>query len=42
MLGIAPGLPAEGETKGPRGDTYHALVNVLGVIPKTPVFDTAT
>jgi hypothetical protein len=42
VLGIAPGLPGEGETKGPRGDTYHALVNALGVIPATPVFDTAS
>jgi hypothetical protein len=42
VLGIAPGLPAQGETKGPRGDTYHGLVNALGVIPKTPLFDTAT
>ena len=42
ILGVAPGLPAQGETKGPRGDTAHALVNLLGVIPQTPVFDAAT
>ncbi|SCK51822.1 Protein of unknown function [Variovorax sp. HW608] len=42
VLGIAPGLPTEGNTKGPRGDTYHGLVNAVGVIPKTPLFDTAT
>ena len=42
VLGIAPGLPAQGDTKGPRGDTYHGLINGLGVIPKTPVFDSAT
>jgi hypothetical protein len=41
VLGVAPGLPQEGETKGPRGDTWHALVNAAGVIPKTPVFDVA-
>jgi hypothetical protein len=41
ILGVAPGLPAEGETKGPRGDTYHWLVNGLGVLPKTALFDTA-
>ena len=41
ILGIAPGLPGEGETKGPRGNTYHWLVNGLGVIPKTALFDTA-
>jgi Protein of unknown function (DUF1302) len=42
VLGISPGLPPEGETKGPRGNTYHALINGLGVIAKTPVFDAAT
>lgn len=41
VLGIAPGPPAQGETKGPRGDTAHGLVNVLGVLPKTPIFDAA-
>ena len=41
VLGIAPGLPEEGETKGPRGDTLHALVNALGVISDTPLFDSA-
>jgi hypothetical protein len=42
VLGIAPGLPGEGDTKGARGDTWHALVNVLGTLPKTPLFDSAT
>jgi len=41
VLGIAPGLPEQGETKGPRGDTYHGLINAVGVVPKTPLFDTA-
>jgi hypothetical protein len=41
VLGIAPGLPGEGETKGPRGDTWHALVNAVGTVSKTPVFDSA-
>jgi hypothetical protein len=41
-LGVAPGLPAQGETKGPRGDTWHALVNGLGTIAQTPLFDSAT
>jgi len=41
VLGVAPGLPAEGETKGPRGDTWHALVNTTGVVPKTGLFDSA-
>jgi hypothetical protein len=43
VLGIAAsGLPAEGETPGPRGDTYHGLVNLLGVAGKTMLFDAAT
>jgi hypothetical protein len=42
VLGIAPGLPDQGETKGARGDTWHALLNVLGTLPKTPLFDSAT
>ena len=42
VLGIAPGLPAQGETKGPIGDTAHGLVNLLGVIPQTALFDAAT
>ena len=41
VLGTAVGLPAKGETKGPRGDTMHGVVNFLGIVPKTPVFDTA-
>jgi hypothetical protein len=41
VLGMAPGLPERGETKGPRGDTYHGLINGLGTIAKTPVFDSA-
>jgi len=35
--GVLPG----GETSGPRGDTANGLVNALGVIPKTAVFDAA-
>ena len=42
VLGVAPGLPAQGDTKGPRGDTWHGVVNALGTIAKTPVFDSAT
>jgi hypothetical protein len=37
----AAGPIASGTTPGPVGDTYHGLVNVVGLIPKTPVFDTA-
>lgn len=43
VLGVSPtGLPDDGETSGPRGDTYHALVNVLGLIPDTALFDQAS
>jgi hypothetical protein len=41
VLGVAPGLPSPGDTKGARGDTWHALVNAVGVVSRTPVFDTA-
>jgi Protein of unknown function (DUF1302) len=34
--------PGEGETLGPVGDTMHGLVNLVGVIADTPVFDSAT
>ena len=42
VLGVAPGLPGQGDTKGPRGDTWHGVLNALGTIAKTPVFDSAT
>jgi Protein of unknown function (DUF1302) len=42
VLGVAPGLPAEGDTKGAKGNTIHAVVNALGTVAKTPVFDQAT
>ena len=42
VLGVAPGLPGQGQTKGARGDTVHALVNGAGAIARTPVFDQAT
>ncbi|HKY90878.1 MAG TPA: DUF1302 domain-containing protein [Nevskiaceae bacterium] len=42
VLGISPsGVPERGETTGARGDTAHAVVNLLGVIAETPVFDAA-
>nr|WP_220635599.1 DUF1302 domain-containing protein [Georgfuchsia toluolica] len=41
VLGVALGLPSKGDTKGPRGDTYHGLVNALGTIASTPLFDAA-
>ena len=38
VAGVLPG----GQTAGPRGNTANGLVNVLGVIPKTALFDAAT
>jgi len=42
VLGVAVGLPERGETKGARGDTWHAVFNALGTVAKTPVFDSAS
>ena len=36
------GVPTQGDTFGPRGDTMHGLVNLLGAISKTPLFDAAS
>ena len=41
VLGVAPGLAGDGETKGARGDTWHGVLNGIGLIPKTPLFDQA-
>jgi hypothetical protein len=46
-LGLPPGsyvtaLPDSGDTAGARGDTVHGVLNFLGLVNKTPVFDTAT
>ncbi|MBL8421155.1 MAG: DUF1302 domain-containing protein [Dechloromonas sp.] len=35
-------VPGEGQTTGPRGNTIHGLVNAVGIVPDTPVFDGAT
>jgi hypothetical protein len=42
VLGYAPGVPSQGDTNGPRGNTWHGLFNALGTISKTEVFDAAT
>jgi len=41
---IMPGTPkpAEGETYGARGNTHQFVINFLGLISKTPVWDTAS
>jgi len=45
-LGLPPGsytttLPDSGGTAAARGDTSHGVLNFLGLINKTPLFDTA-
>lgn len=35
-------IPGSGDTAGARGDTMHALVNFLGLVPKTALFDSAS
>lgn len=35
------GLPEQGEVSGARGNTVHGLVNLLGTVGKTPLFDAA-
>jgi hypothetical protein len=35
-------LPARGETLGAKGDTWHAVLNAIGSIPATGLFDAAT
>jgi Protein of unknown function (DUF1302) len=35
-------LPTNGDAPGARGDTFHALANAVYVMPKTPLFDTAS
>jgi hypothetical protein len=42
ILGVAPGIPPQGDTNGPRGDTTHGLINFLGAIARTPLFDGAS
>ncbi|HQR19268.1 MAG TPA: DUF1302 domain-containing protein [Burkholderiaceae bacterium] len=39
---IATTAVPEGDTPGAKGNTMHGLVNALGIINKTPLFDTAT
>jgi len=39
---IATNALPDGDTPGAKGSTMHGLVNALGIINKTPVFDVAT
>ncbi|MBC5786152.1 DUF1302 domain-containing protein [Ramlibacter sp. USB13] len=41
LTGAPVGTPAQGETGGPRGDTWHALANLTGTVAKTALFDQA-
>jgi hypothetical protein len=42
LTGPVVARPQAGDTGGARGDTWHALLNAAGVVPKTPLFDAAT
>ncbi|MDR2239762.1 MAG: DUF1302 domain-containing protein [Zoogloeaceae bacterium] len=35
-------FPVDGDVPGARGNTAHAVFNMLGVLGKTPIFDTAS
>ncbi|QNK01390.1 DUF1302 domain-containing protein [Dyella telluris] len=41
VVGAINTAPTDGNTAGARGDTWHAVTDFAGVVPKTPVFDTA-
>lgn len=36
----AAAMPGQGQTNGARGNTWHALANVVAVLPQTSVWDT--
>jgi len=40
--GTIAALPGSGETGGARGNTWHGLVNLLGVLPRTMLFNGAS
>lgn len=45
LAALTPGaisaLPSDGNTGGAVGNTWHGVVNLLGTVPTTPMFDTA-
>ncbi|WP_130618938.1 DUF1302 domain-containing protein [Dyella amyloliquefaciens] len=41
VVGAISTMPTDGNVAGARGDTWHAVTDFAGVVPKTPVFDTA-
>ena len=42
MIPPTADIPGAGETGGARGETWHALVNFVGIIGPNPLFHTAT
>jgi hypothetical protein len=38
----ATGRPEPGDTPGPRGNTMHGLINFMGAVARTPLFDSAS
>lgn len=41
-LAATAALPAQGETLGARGNTWHAVLNAIGTFSTTPLFDSAS
>jgi hypothetical protein len=39
---LMPGSQVPGDTLGARGNTWHGLINFLGIVKQPPLFDTAT
>ena len=42
LPGIFSKMPGKGETYAARGNTFQGVVNLMGLIAKTPIFDSAT
>jgi hypothetical protein len=41
VVGAITSLPDSGQTAGARGDTWHMVTDFAGVVPQTPLFNTA-
>ncbi len=41
-LAATAALPTEGQTLGARGNTWHGVLNAIGSLPATPLFDSAS
>jgi hypothetical protein len=41
-LAMMAGLPSKGNSAGARGNTFHGVANLLGLVNETPLFDSLT